>query len=271
MALTQHALQDPSLDGVAQRQYKAYHATARAALQRIATGFGVTWSMPVEDVARMLSSSPTASRSRGGDRESAAARSAVDALAAQLAGWASAARRRRRRAGLRQLQVDVPTVPLPKEGAVACRRPVLSRQALGLTCHRRPPPPRPRPRPRPPSPLTRPQRRSLSARSGPRTTATPPAPALCRTAPTRCPQPSRGGSPSTGRCTRARSSSAASSSRPRRAARSTASMRPPAPRCGAPTWPIPSRRASCPAATSSPASASPVPPPTTPPPGRCSR
>ena len=39
---------------MAQRQYKAYHATARATLQRIATGFGVTWSMPVEDVARML-------------------------------------------------------------------------------------------------------------------------------------------------------------------------------------------------------------------------
>ena len=54
MALTQHALQDPSLDGVAQRQYAAYHATARATLQRIATGFGVTWAMPVEDVARML-------------------------------------------------------------------------------------------------------------------------------------------------------------------------------------------------------------------------
>ena len=86
MALTQHALQDPSLDGVAQRQYTAYHATARAALQRIATGFGVAWSMPVEDVARMLVVvTDGVTLAWLVDRDSAAARSALDAFAAQLA------------------------------------------------------------------------------------------------------------------------------------------------------------------------------------------
>jgi AcrR family transcriptional regulator len=86
MALTQHALQDPALDGVAQRQYKAYHATARASLQRIATGFGVTWSMPVEDVARMLVVvTDGVTLAWLVDRDSAAARSALDAFAAQLA------------------------------------------------------------------------------------------------------------------------------------------------------------------------------------------
>jgi len=89
MALTQHALQDASLDGVAQRQYKAYHATARAALQRIATGFGVTWSMPVEDVARMLVVvTDGVTLAWLVDRDSAAARSALDAFAAQLAALA---------------------------------------------------------------------------------------------------------------------------------------------------------------------------------------
>ena len=89
MALTQHALGDPALDGVAQRQYSAYHATARKSLQRIATGFGVTWAMPVEDVARMLVVvTDGVTLAWLVDRDSAAAVAALDAFAAQLAALA---------------------------------------------------------------------------------------------------------------------------------------------------------------------------------------
>ena len=89
MALTQHALHDPSLDGVAQRQYRAYHETARKTVRRIATGFGVTWSMPVEDVARMLVVvTDGVTLAWLVDRDSAAARTALDAFAAQLAALA---------------------------------------------------------------------------------------------------------------------------------------------------------------------------------------
>jgi hypothetical protein len=89
MALTQHALHDPSLDGVAQRQYTAYHATARATLQRVATGFGVTWAMPVEDVARMLVVvTDGVTLAWLVDRDSAAAVTALDAFAVQLAALA---------------------------------------------------------------------------------------------------------------------------------------------------------------------------------------
>jgi len=89
MALTQHALGDPALDGVAQRQYSAYHATARKTLQRIATGFGVTWAMPVEDVARMLVVvTDGVTLAWLVDRDSAAAVAALDAFAGQLAALA---------------------------------------------------------------------------------------------------------------------------------------------------------------------------------------
>ena len=43
MALTQHALADPGLAGVAQRQYAAYHRTARVILETIAAACGVRW------------------------------------------------------------------------------------------------------------------------------------------------------------------------------------------------------------------------------------
>jgi TetR/AcrR family transcriptional regulator, regulator of biofilm formation and stress response len=89
MALTQHALHDPSLDGLAQRQYRAYHDTARKTLCRIATGFGVTWSMPVEDVAQMLVVvTDGVTLAWLVNRDSAAARTALDAFAAQLAALA---------------------------------------------------------------------------------------------------------------------------------------------------------------------------------------
>jgi AcrR family transcriptional regulator len=89
MALTQHALHDPSLDGVAQRQYRAYHETALKTVRRIATGFGVTWSIPVEDVARMLVVvTDGVTLAWLVDRDSAAARTALDAFAGQLAALA---------------------------------------------------------------------------------------------------------------------------------------------------------------------------------------
>jgi AcrR family transcriptional regulator len=89
MALTQHALSDPALDGVAQRQYSAYHATARKTLQRIATGFGVTWAVPVEDVARMLVVvTDGVTLAWLVDRDSPAAVAALDAFACQLASLA---------------------------------------------------------------------------------------------------------------------------------------------------------------------------------------
>jgi TetR/AcrR family transcriptional regulator, regulator of biofilm formation and stress response len=92
MALTQHALHDPSLDGVAQRQYAAYHATARTTLQRIATGFGVAWAVPVEDVARMLVVvTDGVVIAWLVDRDGEAARAALDAFAGALAGFAASA------------------------------------------------------------------------------------------------------------------------------------------------------------------------------------
>jgi AcrR family transcriptional regulator len=89
MALTQHALREPSLDGVAQRQYMAYHGTARATLEAIAKGCAVAWTMPVEQVARMLVVvTDGVTLAWLVDRDSAAARAALDAFARQLASLA---------------------------------------------------------------------------------------------------------------------------------------------------------------------------------------
>ena len=74
---------------MAQRQYRAYHDTARTTLCRIANGFGVTWSMPVEDVARMLVVvTDGVTLAWLVNRDSAAARTALDAFATQLAALA---------------------------------------------------------------------------------------------------------------------------------------------------------------------------------------
>jgi AcrR family transcriptional regulator len=92
MALTQHALREPSLDGVAQRQYMAYHDTARATLEAIAKGCAVAWTMPVDQVARMLVVvTDGVTLAWLVDRDSAAARAALDAFARQLASLAVAA------------------------------------------------------------------------------------------------------------------------------------------------------------------------------------
>lgn len=89
MALTQHALRESSLDGVAQRQYMAYHDTARATLEAIAKGCDATWTIPVEQVARMLVVvTDGVTLAWLVDRDSAAAVAALDAFARQLAGLA---------------------------------------------------------------------------------------------------------------------------------------------------------------------------------------
>ena len=86
VALTQHALGDSSLAGVAQRQYAAYHRAAAEALREIAEGCGVRWSLPIEQLARMLvvvTDGVTVAWLV--DRDSTAARAALDAFAAHLA------------------------------------------------------------------------------------------------------------------------------------------------------------------------------------------
>jgi TetR/AcrR family transcriptional regulator, regulator of biofilm formation and stress response len=89
MALTQHALRETSLDGVAQRQYMAYHETARITLEAIGKGCGAIWTLPVEQVARMLVViTDGVTLAWLVDRDSAAARAALDAFAGQLAGLA---------------------------------------------------------------------------------------------------------------------------------------------------------------------------------------
>jgi TetR/AcrR family transcriptional regulator, regulator of biofilm formation and stress response len=86
MALTQHALSEPGLAGVAQRQYEAYHRTARATLTDIAEGCGIRWRLPLDQLARMLvvvTDGVTVAWLV--DRDSAAAAAALDAFADQLA------------------------------------------------------------------------------------------------------------------------------------------------------------------------------------------
>ncbi|MHA6785440.1 TetR/AcrR family transcriptional regulator [Pseudonocardia saturnea] len=88
-ALTQHALREPALAGVAQRQYAAYHRTARETLDAIAEGCGITWTLPVEQLARMLvvvTDGVTVAWLV--DRDGDAARAALDAFADLLAGLA---------------------------------------------------------------------------------------------------------------------------------------------------------------------------------------
>lgn len=92
MALTQHALREPTLSGVAERQYRAYHDTARATLEAIARGCGATWTMPVERVARMLVVvTDGVTLAWLVDQDSAAARAALNAFATQLAQLAAPA------------------------------------------------------------------------------------------------------------------------------------------------------------------------------------
>jgi TetR/AcrR family transcriptional regulator, regulator of biofilm formation and stress response len=86
MALTQHALNDDGLTGVAEQQYAAYHRTARETLEEIAEGCGVTWMLPVEQLARMLVViTDGVTLAWLVDRNSKAALTTLDTFAAQLA------------------------------------------------------------------------------------------------------------------------------------------------------------------------------------------
>ncbi len=89
--LTHHALHEPSLAGVAQRQYEAYHRTAAHTLSSLATACHVTWSLPVEQLARMLVVvTDGVTIAWLVDRDSPAALDSLDAFAAQLAALAGA-------------------------------------------------------------------------------------------------------------------------------------------------------------------------------------
>lgn len=89
MALTQHALADPGLAGVAQAQYAAYHRTARTIVETIGAACAVRWSRPVEQLARMLVVvTDGVTLAWLVDRDGDAARAALDAFADRLAGLA---------------------------------------------------------------------------------------------------------------------------------------------------------------------------------------
>jgi TetR/AcrR family transcriptional regulator, regulator of biofilm formation and stress response len=91
MALTQHALREPALAGVAEQQYAAYHRTARETLEEIATGCGVTWTLPVAQLARMLVVvTDGVTLAWLVDHDSAAALAALDAFAGRFATYATA-------------------------------------------------------------------------------------------------------------------------------------------------------------------------------------
>jgi AcrR family transcriptional regulator len=86
MALTQHALGDPALAGVAHRQYAAYHRTAENTLAEIGAGCDVRWALPVDALARMLVVvTDGVTLAWLVDRDTAAATAALDAFADVLA------------------------------------------------------------------------------------------------------------------------------------------------------------------------------------------
>ena len=90
MALTQHALNDPGLVGVAQQQYAAYHRTARETLQEIGEGCHTRWTLPLDQLARMfIVVTDGVTLAWLVDRDSEAAVAALDAFADQLATYAS--------------------------------------------------------------------------------------------------------------------------------------------------------------------------------------
>ncbi len=90
--LTQFALHEPSLAGVARRQYEAYHRTAALTLESVGSGCGVTWTLPVEQLARMLVVvTDGVVIAWLVDRDGDAARAALDAFADALAAFAVSA------------------------------------------------------------------------------------------------------------------------------------------------------------------------------------
>ena len=90
MALTQHVLGDPGLAGVAEHQYAAYHRIARETLEEIGAGCGIAWTLPVEQLARMLVVvTDGVTLAWLVDHDSTAAVAALDAFAVGLAIYAT--------------------------------------------------------------------------------------------------------------------------------------------------------------------------------------
>lgn len=92
MALTQQSLNDPTLAGIAEQQYAAYHRVALGSLERIAAGCGVSWTLPPAQLARMLVQVTDGVTLRWlVDKDAAAAVAALDAFAVALAAFAKPA------------------------------------------------------------------------------------------------------------------------------------------------------------------------------------
>ena len=89
MALTQHALADTKLAGVAEAQYAAYHRTARTVLDTIADACEVTWTLSRDQLSRMLIVvTDGVTLAWLVDRDGDAALAALDAFADQMAALA---------------------------------------------------------------------------------------------------------------------------------------------------------------------------------------
>lgn len=92
MALTQQSLNDPSLAGIAEKQYEAYHRVARNALERVADGCNVTWTLPLNQLAKMLLVvTDGVTLAWLVDRDGEAAVATLDAFALGLAAYAAPA------------------------------------------------------------------------------------------------------------------------------------------------------------------------------------
>ncbi|MFC4942609.1 TetR/AcrR family transcriptional regulator [Pseudonocardia sp. GCM10023141] len=91
MALTQQSLNDPALAGIAEKQYEAYRRVAMETLVQIADGCNVTWTLPMDQLARMIIV-VTDGVTLGWlvDKDGEAAVAALDAFALGLAGYAVA-------------------------------------------------------------------------------------------------------------------------------------------------------------------------------------
>jgi AcrR family transcriptional regulator len=89
LELTQYALRTPELSGSAQLQYESYHRAAAAILDAVAQQFGITWTRPLPQMARILVTL-TDGLTLGWlvDRDLAAAQGVIDFAADALASMA---------------------------------------------------------------------------------------------------------------------------------------------------------------------------------------
>lgn len=96
--LNAHALRDPQLAGLAQEQHERYLATLAGLLSTAAERIGAVWTVPVQDMARMVAAVTTGvTLAWLNDRDSRAALAALDSFAVQFGGFATT--RRGKRAG----------------------------------------------------------------------------------------------------------------------------------------------------------------------------